>query len=165
MARASLTLIHAFRKTIQKLKQGAAYQWGHMGACNCGNLAQELCSLSKGEIHAFAMQKHGDWNEQLIDYCPTSGYPMDLMIQKMLDEGLTIDELGHLERLSDPVVLADIPFERRMKLEKNRKEDVLLYMETWLRQLEAAWTREQPLPDFSEASPKKVEKESEKVLV
>ncbi|WP_342626366.1 hypothetical protein [Belliella baltica] len=63
MARPSVELISAFRRTIDKLKNGAPYQWGHMGACNCGNLAQEITEFSKGEIHQDAMQRYGDWNE------------------------------------------------------------------------------------------------------
>jgi hypothetical protein len=139
MANPSEHLIEAFRKTIQKLKNDAPYQWGHMGACNCGNLAQQLTKLSKAEIHQFAMQKSGDWNDQLIDFCPTSGYPMDLMIQRMIEAGLSIDELKHLERLSDPKVLQHIPFEKREKIKKNRREDVILYMETWLELLETEY--------------------------
>ena len=63
-------LIAAIERTAKKLKNGAAYQWGHMGACNCGNLAQELTSLSKAEIHRFAMERSGDWNYQLRKFYP-----------------------------------------------------------------------------------------------
>lgn len=139
MARVSANLIAAFRRTIHKLKHNAPYQWGHMGACNCGNLAQELTQLTKGEIHQYALEKSGDWNDQLIDYCPTSGYPMDLMISKMIESGLTIDELKHLERLSDQKILANIPLARRHHLKKNVKEDVILYLETWASMLEHEW--------------------------
>jgi hypothetical protein len=139
MANPTPDLILGIRKTIQKLKNGAAYQWGHMGACNCGNLAQELTKLSKGEIHAYAMQRHGDWNEQLIDYCPTSGYPMDLMVGKMLETGLTLDDLMHLEKLSDPEILKFIPVEKRQHISKNNKEDVIQYLEVWVRDLEEKW--------------------------
>ena len=40
MAKATPVLIEALRKTAKKLEKGARYQWGHMGCCNCGNLAQ-----------------------------------------------------------------------------------------------------------------------------
>ena len=139
MARVSEELIAAFRKIITKLKNNAPYEWGHMGACNCGNLAQEITRLSKAEIHQYAMQKSGDWNDQLIDYCPTSGYPMDLMISKLIEAGLTIDELKHLERLSDPKVLSLIELPKKHQLQKNRKEDVILYLETWTLILENEW--------------------------
>jgi hypothetical protein len=131
MASPNRKLIAAIEKTISNLKKGSPYQWGHMGACNCGNLAQELTKLGKGEIHSYAMQKYGDWNEQLIDYCPTSGYPMDLMITRMLTFGLTISDLANLEQLSDPVVLSEISPEKRNSLLKNKKEDVIFYMSAW----------------------------------
>lgn len=139
MARSNPELIAAFRNTISKLKKGAPYQWGHMGACNCGNLAQELISISKEEIHRYAMSKSGDWNEQLNDYCPTSGYPMDLMIGKLVEKGLSIEELKHLEKLSDPKILANIPLPRRNQLTKNNIHDLIFYLETWLELLENQW--------------------------
>lgn len=109
MARPNPELIAAIEKTILKLSKGAPYQWGHMGACNCGNLAQELTKLSKAEIHNYAMQRYGDWSDQILEFCPTSGPPMGLMIQKMIGCGLTLQDLSHLERLSDPEILATIP--------------------------------------------------------
>jgi hypothetical protein len=142
MAKANPRLIAAIEKTVAKLSNGAAYQWGHMGACNCGNLAQELTHFSKAEIHQYAMQRHGDWNEQLLDYCPTSGFPMDLMISKMLEHGLTIDDLGHLERLSDPQILSRISKEKRDQINKNSRQDVILYMDTWANLLREKWVVE-----------------------
>ena len=144
MARPNPELIAAIEKTIVNLSKGAPYQWGHMGACNCGNLAQELTKLSKAEIHSYAMQRYGDWNEQILDFCPTSGYPMDLMIQKMMDFGLTLQDLSHLERLSDPEILSKIPKERRDKLSKNSKEDVVLYMQNWAKLLRDNWLSQNP---------------------
>jgi len=142
MANPTPELILGIRKTIQKLKNGAPYQWGHMGACNCGNLAQELTKLTKGEIHTYAMQRNGDWNEQLIDYCPSSGYPMDLMVSKMLDTGLTLDDLMHLEKLSDPEILRLLPVHKRQTISKNSKADVILYLKVWLKYLEEKWISE-----------------------
>ena len=139
MSRVSVELIDAVRKTIVKLKKGAPYQWGHMGSCNCGNLAQELIQLTKEEIHRYAMEKSGDWNDQLIDYCPDSGYPMDLMIGKMLEKGLKINDLRHLEKLSDPNILRNLPSSKSRNLEKNKLSDVILYFETWLEMLENQW--------------------------
>lgn len=136
MATPNPELIAALRKTIHKLKEGAAYEWGHMGSCNCGNLAQELIFMTKDEIHRHAMSKSGDWNEQLLEYCPNSGYPMDLMISKMLEKGLKIDDLRHLERLSDPVILRNISLEKKMQMHKNSRHDVILYMEKWLEIME-----------------------------
>ena len=61
MARPNLDLIAALRRTARKINDGAPYQWGHMGSCNCGNLAQELTKLTKAEIHAHALA-----NDRLI---------------------------------------------------------------------------------------------------
>lgn len=143
MARPSIELITALRRTIDKLKNGAPYQWGHMGACNCGNLAQEITEFSKGEIHQYALQRHGDWNEQLNDYCPTSGLPMDTVIDQLISAGLSLADLGHLEKLSAPEVLKQIPFEKRKNLKKNKKEDVIYYMEIWRGILEKQWIDQQ----------------------
>lgn len=74
MARASFEIIQALRNTAQTISKSTTYQWGHMGLCNCGFLAQEITHLRKEQIHTRAMQRHGDWTEQLNDYCFTSGY-------------------------------------------------------------------------------------------
>jgi hypothetical protein len=100
MARVSTHVIEALRNTTAKLEQSNEYQWGHMGSCNCGFLAQEVTHLSKKEIHTRAMMQHGDWSEQLNDYCPTSGLPMDDVISELIAFGFDSDDLKHLERLS-----------------------------------------------------------------
>jgi hypothetical protein len=139
MAISNPELIFALQKTVDKLKNGAAYEWGHMGSCNCGNLAQELIFMTKDEIHRHAMTRSGDWNDQLLEYCPSSGYPMDLMIAKLLEKGLRIEDLRHLEKLSDPAILSQIPFERRIQMKKNSREDVILYLEKWTEIMENQW--------------------------
>jgi hypothetical protein len=149
MAATNLELIEAIRKTVNKLKKGYPYQWGHMGACNCGNLAQELIHLSKEEIHRYAMEKSGDWNDQLLEYCPESGFPMDLMITKLIEKGLKISEPRQLEKLSDPKILNIIPLPKRNQMEKNNIHDVILYFETWLELLENQWIEEESKIDAS----------------
>ncbi len=128
-------LIEALRRTVKRLRTGHDYQWGHMGSCNCGYLAQELTKYSKSDIHTFAMQRYGDWNEQVQEYCPSSGFKMDEIISIMLDAGLTISDLKHLETLSDPKVLALLPPTQR-SLRCNVKEDVILYLQCWTSKLE-----------------------------
>ncbi len=135
MANIRFELIQALRATAQKIEKSDSYQWGHMGLCNCGFLAQEITSFSKEEIHRRAMQKHGDWSEQLNDYCPTSGLPMDSLIDELIQFGFTIGELTHLERLSDPKILITLPLEKRY-LKYNANDDVVLYLQTWANQLE-----------------------------
>lgn len=130
MAKASVAVIQALRKTVENLEKGATYQWGHMGSCNCGNLAQVITNLDKAEIHKSAMRRHGDWNEQLIDYCPTSGLPIDHIIDEMLAFGFSREDLAHLEKLSDPKILISLPADKKY-LKHNLKSDVILYLKTW----------------------------------
>jgi hypothetical protein len=135
MARPNPELIDALRRTAKKLTEGAPYQWGHMGGCNCGNLAQELTKLSKDQIHAYAMQRYADWNEQVDDYCTTSFMPIDLVISEMLNAGLLLEDLKHLEKLSDRQILQRFPFEKRF-LKHNVRNDVVAYMNEWANMLE-----------------------------
>lgn len=130
MAKASIKIIEVLRKTATKLMASPTYQWGHMGSCNCGFLAQEITQYSSADIHSRAMQKHGDWNEQLNDYCPTSGLLMDDLITTMLDFGFDSDDLKHLEKLSDKNILQYLPIEERY-LNHNYKSDVVKYLNTW----------------------------------
>ncbi|MGB3465010.1 MAG: hypothetical protein WBA74_07065 [Cyclobacteriaceae bacterium] len=141
MAKATPELIEAIRKTAKKLESGAPYQWGHMGSCNCGNLAQEITDMTDKQIHDYAMKRHGDWQEQVIDYCPTSGLPMDYLISKLLDAGLTTIDLQNLERLSDKEVLNRLKSGKR-HLKHNLRNDVILYMKAWADLLEEEISKE-----------------------
>jgi hypothetical protein len=135
MARSSIVLLEALRETAGRLRWGARYEWGHMGSCNCGHLAQTITRNSKGQIHGAAMWRYGDWREQLRDYCPHSGLPLDEIIDQMLDMGITREDLAHLETLSHPSVTARLPQHRR-HLKYNLRDDVVLYLETWADLLE-----------------------------
>lgn len=149
MARPNLDLIAALRRTARKIEQGSPYQWGHMGSCNCGNLAQEITKLTKAEIHAHALANgRGDWNEQLNEYCPTSGLPMDLLINEMIDAGLDSDDLKHLERLSDRRILNRLP-ENKRHLRHNYRDDVVLYISEWATMLEEQLLSTIKLPQFT----------------
>lgn len=145
MAKSSAEVILALRNTARTLEQSNDYQWGHMGACNCGFLAQEITTLNKSEIHNRAMERHGDWNDQLNDYCPTSGLRMDHLISELLEFGFDIDDLKHLERLSDPKVLRQLPVDKRF-LSHNSKSDVVLYLRTMANLLEMELVERIALP-------------------
>ena len=133
----SLKIIDALRKTANQLEKGSRYEWGHMGSCNCGNLAQTVTSFSRAEIQKFALEKRGDWNEQLMDYCPTSGYPMDLIIEKMIDFGFSKQDLRNLEWLSDTEIVNEVLKDKSIShLSKNSKFDTILYLKAWANLLE-----------------------------
>lgn len=139
MAHANLKIVNALRKTALALENGNRYEWGHMGSCNCGNLAQTITSFTRAEIQQYALQKRGDWSDQLLDYCPTSGYPMDMIIERMVDYGFSAQDLRHLEWLSDSEILnfIGVPF-----LNRNLKSDTILYLNAWANMLE---TKLQPI--------------------
>lgn len=134
MARTHIKVIAALRATAAQLESTQEYQWGHMGSCNCGYLGQEVTKLDKAEIHRRALQRSGDWHEQLNDYCPTSGLPFDDIISDLISFGFDIDDLKHLERLSDPTILQ--AFSSYRHLRHNVKADVILYLRTWADLLE-----------------------------
>lgn len=136
--RAHPDLIEALRQTANRLSEGAEYRWTHMGSCNCGHLAQTVTRLPKEEIHRQALQKAGDWGEQALDFCPTSGYPIDHLIGALIDLGLTREDLWHLERLSDPDVLRRLPVGER-ELCCRRRNDVVVYLQIWASLLEDEW--------------------------
>ncbi|MCS6820541.1 MAG: hypothetical protein NZ551_01590 [Microscillaceae bacterium] len=149
MATPNLQVIQALRRTAQKLAQGAKYQWGHMGQCNCGNLAQEIVHMTEAEIHAHALRtREGDWSEQTAEYCGDSKLPLDSLITKMLEVGFTITDLQHLERLSDERILQRLPKEKR-NLQYNLRQDVITYMLTWADMLEEELLEQLPLPEFA----------------
>lgn len=147
MAVATLNLIDTLRQTAKKLEGSTHYQWGHMGLCNCGFLAQKITRLRKDEIHQRAMERYGDWNEQLNDYCPDSGMRMDDLISEMLVFGFDVCDLKHLEKLSDPYVLQALPLEER-NLRHNCREDVVIYLRTWALRLEQDLAAAIELPEI-----------------
>ncbi|MEM9695982.1 MAG: hypothetical protein AAGA56_25790 [Myxococcota bacterium] len=147
-------LVTALRVTAARLRIGASYQWGHFGACNCGHLAHTLTKRSAAEIHDAAIERASsfktpvdDWSEAAVDYCPLSGLPLDDIIDEMLAAGLTLHEIKHLETLSDRRILRRLPLEKR-DLRRNRREDVVVYFETWAELLEEqlAQTSAEELP-------------------
>ena len=149
MANPSIKIIDSLRKTAQQLENGNRYEWGHMGSCNCGNLAQTITTFSRAEIQKYALEKRGDWSEQLIDYCPTSGYPMDMIIEKMIDFGFSRQDLNHLEWLSDREILNETGLEF---LDRNLKVNTILYLKTWANLIENQLIKNISLPDFNQYS-------------
>lgn len=145
MARANIKLIKAIRTAAHQIKNGSNYQWGHMGGCNCGHLAQELTTYSKREIHEYAMRKSGDWTDQVADYCSTSAMPMDEIISSMMSSGLERKDMIELERLKNHEVRRYMG-ESGINLRHNKKEDVVSYMLAWADLLEEQMLAKIELP-------------------
>ncbi len=131
-------LVRALRETAGRLEITSDYQWGHFGSCNCGHLAQTLTRRTHADIHRAAVERAttwgrtpvDDWGDAAIAYCPASGLPLDDIVTEMLEAGVTLQELRHLEDLSDRRVLRRLPLERR-HLRRNDKSHVALYLRTW----------------------------------
>ncbi len=135
MAIASVKLIDILQQTVAMLESSDQYQWGHSGACNCGHLAQVITGYDKAQIHYWAMQKGGDWTDNSADYCDSSGYEIDRVIEIMLGVGLQLEDIQDIENLSNPRILAHLPNGKK-SLNHNQKDDVLLYFRTWIDLLE-----------------------------
>jgi hypothetical protein len=141
-------LARALRVTADRLDDGAGYQWGHLGQCNCGHLVQTVCGLPRHVIHTWALERTGDWEQLANDYCPTSGHHIDDVITALLALGLTTQDIGHLEKLDDPRVLAALPGGARW-LARNERADVVLYLRAWadlVAPAAVADSRREPLP-------------------
>jgi len=119
--------------TATRLSTDVAYQWGHMGMCNCGHLARSITGLTGREIHEWALEREGDWEQHARDYCPTSGLLIDHVIAAMFEIGMTRDDIRHLEKLSDP----DVVLKVGRYLQRNQRQDVILYMRAWADLLES----------------------------
>lgn len=135
MAKPSIELIEAFRETAKRLRNGAHYAWGHHGACNCGNLVQVLTPLTEGEILRYAHTAKGEWTELAEEYCSVSDAPVNLVMSKLEQSGLTPVDIHHIEYLTDREVLNHLPGGFRW-LKRNVREDVILYFEAFANMLE-----------------------------
>lgn len=136
MAKANRSLIEKLHEAAAKIETSDEYNWGHVGRCNCGHLAQCVTALDKAEIYAQARtQELDEWTEYANDYCPQSGAPMDTIMDSMSEIGMEPEDIHHLEYLSDKKVLQALPGGFRY-LEKGKKENAALYMHTWADVLE-----------------------------
>jgi hypothetical protein len=144
MARAHPKLIKKLRETAGNLESGNSYSWGHVARCNCGHLAQSILSLSSSELHK-AAQTCGldEWSEYANEYCSASGAPIDDIIDALLQIGLELKDIHHLEYLSNREVLEALPGGFRY-LEKGNRHDSALYMRTWASLLELKLRASQP---------------------
>ena len=164
MAYASTSLVVALRKTAARLRrEKVTYRWSSFAHCNCGHLAQTITGLGPAEIQRRAMRREGDWAGQArnlvtrpfpdfdfgdrpaldegawepenVGACTVTGTPLDQVLEQMYAVGLTADDVGHLERLTDRQV------RRRLGTHKedfphHRRENVVAYLEAWADLLE-----------------------------
>jgi len=129
MAHPNLTLIQALRQAAAKLRNGVSYAWGHHGACNCGHILQVITHLSKEEILSYAHTGIGEWTEIAQGWCESTRVPVDMLVSKLEAIGLTATDIHNLEYLQDREILHKLPGGFRW-LQKNKREDVVLYFNT-----------------------------------
>ncbi len=121
----SKSLSDALEIVAERLADGAPYQWGHMGQCNCGHVAQVLTNRSAREIHASAMARRtGEWTEFANDFCEGTGALVDDVFTDLLAAGLTRQDVIHLENLSDPSVVAVVG----RPLVRSERTDAIAYL-------------------------------------
>src|SRR6187551_1837303 len=130
MAQPSIRLIESLRETAHRLRNGSHYSWGHHGACNCGNLLQVVTKLTEGEIIRYAQQGIGEWTELAQEFCPITDTPLDLIIFKLQEIGLTPTDIHHIEYLTDREVLNHLQGGFRW-LQRNVREDVIAYLDAF----------------------------------
>ncbi|MCB0085034.1 MAG: hypothetical protein KDE47_29035 [Caldilineaceae bacterium] len=126
MTQSTPELVQALRVTAQRLRDGAHYEWGHMGRCNCGHLVQTITAMTSREIVEsidFAMD---EWSEHAKDYCEGTGHKVDDLFLTLQQIGFDYRDVMHLENLTDQRVLTRLG----QHLRRNCVTDVTLYMTT-----------------------------------
>lgn len=129
MARATQPLVDALRQSAFNLEQGARYEWGHVGRCNCGHLVQSVTRKSDTEIFRSFEGQLDEWTEHAKDFCTTTGRPVESILDELSSIGFERSDVRHLEYLSDKSVIRRLPEERRA-LRRNDRRDVVLYLST-----------------------------------
>jgi hypothetical protein len=138
MAKPNKILIEKLREAATNIDNGADYNWGHIGKCNCGHLLRTVKPMTSSEVYKKAhIQKLDEWSEFANDYCPENGASIDTMVDELLGVGLELSDINHLEHLSDKHVLQALPGGFRY-LEKGKKENAVSYMRTWANLLESS---------------------------
>lgn len=145
MAIPSHALIQILRETADRVEGGSRYEWGHHGRCNCGQLAQTVTRFRPELIQRCALERPGEWSEQVNHFCPSSGLTIDGVFDALWEVGLDPKDIQKLEYLSDPEVLAHLPGGFRW-LERNRRDHLVLYLRAWADFLALKAPREVAVP-------------------
>ena len=135
MAKATLELITALRETADRVEAGARYSWGHMAHCNCGQLVQTITRRSGSDI-ARAVRPHVDeWSEHAEELCGHSGETVEDLFAALAEVGFEREDVIHLERLSDPAVVARMA---NGLPQRNNRNDLVSYLRAMAMVLEEA---------------------------
>ena len=129
-------LVFGIRSAAKRLRANAAYSWGHPGSCNCGHLIQSLTKFTQREIRKAAYHKGGEWKDLSHNYCETSGLEVDKIIKILFRFGLSVEDIIHLENLSDPEILKSMPIDSNT-VRRNNRIHLIYYLESWANILES----------------------------
>lgn len=138
MAKKNPKLINALRETANRLQDGATYEWGHMGRCNCGHLVQTVTDLSDSDIARTVQFQLDEWSEYAQEFCAGTGEHVEDLFLTLQNIGFGYQDVIHLENLSDRTVLKRIGGGSPQHLRRNDVADVTLYMQTLADILEEA---------------------------
>lgn len=95
------------------------YDWQHAEQCNCGVVAQAILGITRAKLDKFlSCYDEFTWEGMVNEVCPITGRPTARIFAELHDAGLTRDDLIHLERLSDPKVLALLPKTHEVTVKK-----------------------------------------------
>ena len=128
MTKSNPELINALREAAKRISDGAKYEWGHMGRCNCGHLVQTLTNMTDYEIAQSVNFQLDEWTEYANDYCQGTGQNVEDLFLTLQEVGFDYQDVIHLENLSDKRVLNRLGENRYLR--RNHGEDVSLYMIT-----------------------------------
>lgn len=128
MAKASINLVNALRKTANRVSSGARYEWGHMAHCNCGHLVQTITEMSGKEVACTIKHSLDEWTEHANEICDLSGHPVEHLFTALHRAGFENQDIINLEKLSDKRVLDKIG--EGTYLRKNKREDLITYLST-----------------------------------
>jgi len=126
----NMELVRAMRSAAKRLRANAVYSWGHHGSCNCGHLIQSLTKLTHRQIRQAAHQKDGEWKDLSRTHCETSGLEVDKILKILFSLGLNVEDIIHLENLSDPKILKLMPIDSN-SVKRNNRMHLIYYLESW----------------------------------
>ncbi len=129
MVRTPQQLPGLLRSAANRLENGADYEWGHMGRCNCGHLVQSLTSMTSKEIVQSIDHRLDEWSEHAKEYCSATGSKVEDLFRTLAEVGFTYKDVMSLEYLNDPLVLQKMG-DRARRLRHNSRADVVAYMRT-----------------------------------
>lgn len=158
-------LIKALKLVINNLKNDTAnYEWNHQSTCNCGLVAQAITNLSQHELAELSHsmfdeldKKYKDnksttisWQLAVKEYCPLTGEPLKDILKKLFQNGLTKEDMVHLEYMTNPAILkksgirvSKFPYFGKfvgsffpIKDYHSKQQNLILYLQAWVSILE-----------------------------